>query len=142
MGARPSRPVKTTQVLAVCFLNGINRHRHNTHADTQIHCSINRQTYRHNINSSARICQHHKASNDALCCTSDQPPGEKATFNNRCNVLLSARAKNSFSIYPLRFQQSLFHVHKCTRIHLCEQLTLLALHPNLPVCLLILCGFV
>lgn len=129
MGARPSRPVKTTKVLAVWFLNGINRHTQththiprgtlkHTHicTSTRTHTYIQKQqTYHHNTGCGARICQHYKTSNNwmnTLHCTCNQPPTfqkPQKTQNSTIGLMASwVYAKNSnFSIYL----SISFHLH-------------------------------
>ncbi len=121
MGARPSRPVKTTKVLAVWFLNGINRRkqaRERAHTHTHTHTYtvfLKKQTYHHNTDCSARICQHYKTSNNwmnALHCTCNQPPTfqkPQKTQNSAIGLMASwVCAKNSnFSIYL----SISFHLH-------------------------------
>lgn len=65
MGPRPSRPVRTTQVFAVCFLNVINRR---TQAATHSHSYVqtNRQIYHHNGDAASATVQ------ESVSCTKHQ----------------------------------------------------------------------
>lgn len=120
MGARPSRPVKTTKCLrSDSLMESTDAHKHahkhthaytlaqkSTHMCTSAH-SINKQTYHHTTDCSARICQHYKTSNNcmnALHCTCNQPPTfqkTQKTQNSTIGLMASwVRSKNSnFSIY-------------------------------------------
>lgn len=68
MGLRPSRPVRRTQVFAVCFPNVINRRTQAVTRATHSHSYVqtNRQIYHHNSDAASATVQ------ESVSCTKHQ----------------------------------------------------------------------